>query len=329
MVNYEDRPAMRAVVMDRFGGPEVLEVRDLPVPEAGPGEVLIRVRAAGVGEWDPFEREGGYAEMLGIEPRFPYVLGSEGAGTVAALGEGVGRFEEGDRVYAAGFLNPKGGFYAEYAAVDAGLVSRVPDRLPTEQAGAMAGVALTALRGLDDVFGVRPGESVAIFGAGGGVGHAAVQLAKTMGARVLAVASGADGVELVERLGADAAMDGRADGAADALAGAARRFAPGGLDAALLAAGGDAAEGVLSAVRDGGRAAYPNGARPEPQGGPGVQVSAYNCDPDAEIIGRLDRLIGDGPFEIHVARTFRLEEAQDAHRALEGHYLGKLALRPG
>jgi NADPH:quinone reductase len=328
LVSNEGRSAMRAVVMDRFGGPEVLEVRDLPVPEVGPGEVLIRVEAAGVGEWDPFEREGGYAKMFGIEPRFPYILGSEGAGTVAAVGEGVNRFEEGDRVYAAGFLNPKGGFYAEYAAVDAGLVSGAPDRLPTEQAGAMSGAALTALRGLDDVLGMHAGESVAIFGASGGVGHAAVQLAKLMGARVLAVASGADGVGLVERLGADAALDGRAGGAADAVAEAARRFSPGGLDAALLCAGGEAAEGVLSAVRAGGRAAYPNGVQPEPRGGPGVRVSAYNADPDAGIIGRLDRLIGQGRFEVHVARTFRLEEAQDAHHALEGHYLGKLALRP-
>jgi NADPH:quinone reductase-like Zn-dependent oxidoreductase len=119
-------------------------------------------------------------------------------------------------------------------------------------------------------------------------------------------------------------VDGRAGGVRDT----ARRFAPGGLDAALLTAGGEAAEEVLSAVRDGGRAAYPNGARPEPRGRPGTRVSAYNAEPDPEIIGRLDRLVEAGPFGVHVARTFRLEEVQDAHRALEGHYLGKLALRP-
>jgi NADPH2:quinone reductase len=322
-MNDEMQPTMRAVAIDRFGGPEVLKLRTLPVPEVGPREVLIRVQTAGVGEWDPFEREGGYAEMLGIEPKFPYILGSEGAGVVAAVGERVDRFEEGDRVYAAGFLNPKGGFYAKYAAVDAGLVSRVPDRLTTEQAGVMSGVAITALRGLDDVLGVRPGESVAIFGASGGVGHVAVQLAKRMGARVLGVASGADGVKLVEGLGADAAVDGRADD----VPASARRFAPGGLDAALLAAGGDVAEEVLSAVRLGGRVAYPNGIRPVPQGRSGVHVSGYNGDPDPEIIGRLDRLIESGPFEVHIARMFPLEEAADAHRALGDHYLGKLALR--
>ena len=98
---------MQAVALDQFGGPEALKLQTLPVPEVGPDEVLVRVESAGVGVWDPFEREGGYAEMLGIEPQFPYVLGSEGAGVVAAVGESVSRFKKGDRVYAAGFLNPR------------------------------------------------------------------------------------------------------------------------------------------------------------------------------------------------------------------------------
>lgn len=314
---------MRGIAIDRFGGPEVLKVQTIPVPSLEPGEVLIRVEIAGVGEWDPFEREGGYAEMLGGQPSFPYVLGSEGAGVVAAAGEEAGRFKEGDLVYAAGFLNPKGGFYAEYAVVDAGLVSPIPSQLTTEQAGVMSGVGLTALRGLDDTLALQPGESVMIFGASGGIGHLAVQLAKRMGARVLAVASGADGVALAERLGADAAVDGR-DGDVAAVA---REFAPAGLDAALLTAGGEAAEQALSAVREGGRAAYPNGVQPEPQSPSGVRISAYNGDPDPEILGKLDRLIASGPFEVHVARTFPLDQAAEAHRALADHHLGKLALR--
>jgi NADPH:quinone reductase len=314
---------MQAVALDQFGGPEALKLQTLPVPEVGPDEVLVRVESAGVGVWDPFEREGGYAEMLGIEPQFPYVLGSEGAGVVAAVGESVSRFKKGDRVYAAGFLNPKGGFYAEYAAVKAELVSHVPDGLTTEQAGVMSGVAITALRGLDDTLRLKPGESVMIFGASGGVGHMAVQLAKRMGARVFAVASGDDGVALAKSLGADAAENGQTD---DLLA-AARVFAPEGLAAALLTAGGETAEKALSAVRDGGRIAYPSGVQPEPQARSGVQVYSYYGDPDAEIIGRLNRLIGIGPFKAHIARTFPLDQAADAHRALNDHYLGKLALR--
>ena len=132
--------------------------------------------------------------------KFPYVLGTDGAGTVVKVGEKVNGFKEGDRVYAAVLANPKGGFYAEFAAVKADNVAHVPGKLTTEQAGVMLCDALTGLRGLDDVLGLKTGETLLIFGAGGGIGHLAVQLAKRMGARVLAVASGADGVELARRL---------------------------------------------------------------------------------------------------------------------------------
>ena len=315
---------MRAVAIDRFGGPETLTVKTLPVPEVGPDEVLIQVESADVAQWDPFEREGGFAEMLGIEPKFPYVLGSDGAGTVVAVGERVRRFNEGDRVYAMSLANPKGGFYAEYAAVKADDTSLIPDNLTTEQAGAMPFDAITALRGLDDTLGLKPGESLLIFGASGGIGHLAVQLAKRMGARVFAVASGDDGVELARRLGADAVVDGHKDD----IAAAAREFAPDGLDAALLTAGGEAANKALTAMREGGRVAYPNGVEPEPQAPSGVTVQSYDGDPDPQAIERLNRLIESGPFVVHIDRTFPLDQAADAHRALDTHYLGKLALRP-
>ncbi|AUX47961.1 zinc-binding dehydrogenase [Sorangium cellulosum] len=322
-MEHTTRNTMQAIAIDRFGGPETLVPRTIPVPTIGPDEVLLRVEVAGVGEWDPFEREGGYARMLGLTPQFPYVLGSEGAGTVVAVGERVRRFREGDRVYALGFLNPKGGFYAELAAVRADLVSFLPGKLTVEQAAVMGGVGITALRGLDDTLGLKQGESVMIFGASGGVGHMAVQLAKRMGARVLAVASGNDGVALAERLGADAALDGRSD---DVLA-AARAFAPEGLDAALLTASGEAAEAALGAVRDGGHVAYPNGVHPEPRARSTVRLSSYNGEPGPEIIDKLNRLIESGPFEVHVARTFPLAQAAEAHLALARHHLGKLALR--
>jgi len=316
---------MRAAAIDRFGGPEVLTVKTLSVPEIGPDEVLIQVESAGVGQWDPFEREGGFATMLGIEPKFPYVLGSDGAGTVVAVGERVSRFKEGDRAYAVSLANPKGGFYAEYTAVKADDTSLIPENLTTEQAGAMPVDAITALRGLDDTLGLKPGESLMIFGASGGIGHLAVQLAKRMGARVFAVASGDDGVALVNRLGADAVVDGHKDD----VAAAAREFAPDGLDAALLTAGGAAAEKALTAMREGGRVAYPNGVEPEPQARPGVTTESYDGMPDPQAIAKLNRLIESGPFVVHIARTFPLDRAADAHRALDTHHLGKLALRPG
>lgn len=315
---------MQAVAINQFGGIETMSLQTLPVPEVGPGEILIRVESAGVGEWDPYEREGGFAELFGIEPKFPYVLGTDGAGTVVAVGERVKRFKEGDRVYALAVANPKGGFYADYTAVKEEHASIIPEGLTTEQAGAMPADALTGLQGLDSVLRLKEGETVLIFGASGGIGHMAVQLAKRMGARVLAVASGDDGVALAMRLGADAVVNGRTGD----VAAAARKFAPDGIDAALLTAGGEAAEKALGALRKGGRIAYPNGVEPVPQAPSGTTIQSYDCMPDAQMIEKLNSLIDAGPFEVHIARTFTLDRAADAHRALETHYLGKLALRP-
>jgi NADPH:quinone reductase-like Zn-dependent oxidoreductase len=163
-----------------------------------------------------------------------------------------------------------------------------------------------------------------VFGASGGVGHIAVQFAKRMGARVLAVASGDDGVALARRLGADAVVNGRND---DVVA-AAHEFAPDGLDASLVTAGGPVADRALGAVHDGGRITYPNGVTPKPKARPGVRFNSYDAIRGQEATAKLHRLIASGPFEIHVARVFPLEQIAEAHRALEEHYLGKLALRP-
>jgi NADPH:quinone reductase-like Zn-dependent oxidoreductase len=314
---------MKAVAIDRFGGPETLTLKTLPVPGVGADEVLIHLESADVAVWDPFEREGGFAKLLGVKPKFPYVIGTDGAGTVAEVGEHVSRFKKGDHVYGLALANPKGGFYAEYVAVKADNVSPAPAKLTTDQAGVMSCDALTALCGLDDVLGLKQGEALMIFGAGGGIGHLAVQLAKRMGARVLAVASGDDGVALARRLGADVVVNGRQDD----VAAAARTFAPAGLDAALMTAGGDAADRALATMREGGRVAYPNGVEPAPKARAGVRVSSYDVEVDPGAIAKLNRLIEAGPFEVHVARTFRLDQAAQAHRALEEHYLGKLALR--
>lgn len=314
---------MQAVALNRFGGTEVLENQRVPVPELGSGEVLLRLEVAGVGEWDAFEREGGYAEMLGSEPTFPYILGSEGAGYVAAVGEGVTTLRPGEAVYASSFLNPKGGFYAEYVAVDAAQIAPIPAGMTMEGAGVMSGVALTALRGLDDTLKLVPGETVAIVGASGGMGHLAVQLAQRLGARVVAVASGADGVALTERLGADLALDGRKDDVRAAIG----TFSPEGLDAALLLAGGRAAEAARSSLRPGGRAAWPHGVEPEPEPHPESDLLPFNGGFDEALRSRFKRMTEDRPLEVHVAKSFALEQAAEAQRALKAHHLGKFALR--
>ena len=313
---------MRAVALDKFGGPEALKIQDLPIPQIEANEVLIRVEAAGVGAWDPFEREGRFVEITGIKPSFPYVLGTDGAGTIAAVGKEVTRFKEGDRVYAAELANPKGGFYAQYAAVKADNVSLIPRQLTIEQAAVLPTDGLTALTGLEKVLGLKAGESLMVFGASGGIGHLALQLAKRLGANVFAIASRDDGVQLAKKLGADTAVDGRGDDVLNA----AKEFAPNGIDAALVTAGGNQTAQALLAIRQGGRIAYPHGVMPEPTAPEGVASEAYDGEFSRALIDRLNTLIDSGPFEVHVDKTFPLEEAGKAHEALGEHHLGKIAL---
>ena len=312
---------MRAIALDRFGGPETLKMQMLPVPAIAPDEILIRVEAAGVGVWDQFEREGGFTEMMGREPKFPYVLGTDGAGIVAAVGGQVNRFKEGDRVYAAVLANPKGGFYAEYTVVKEDNASLIPRELTMEQAAALPSDAVTALNGLD-ILGLKQGESLMVFGASGGIGHLAVQLAKRLGARVFAVASGDDGVALVKRLRTDAVVNGRGEGVLDV----ARDFAPDGIDAALVTAGGEATDRALSAIRVDGRVAYPNGVMPEPNPPHQMQIDNYDAEASRETFEKLNRLIEAGPFVVHIDRTFPLDQAAEAQKALGKHHLGKIAL---
>jgi NADPH:quinone reductase-like Zn-dependent oxidoreductase len=314
---------MNAITIDQFGGEETMKYQTRPVPEAGKGEILLKVETAGVGVWDPMERAGLFAKMYGLKPPFPHVLGSDGAGTVVAVGEGVTRFKTGDRVYGMSLSSPKGGFYAEYAVIREEQAALVPKQLSVEEAGVLTVDAVTGMRGLDDTLKLKEGESIVIIGASGGIGHLAVQFAKRMGARVLAVASGEDGVALAKRLGADATVDRHADVLA-----VARQFAPDGIDTALVTAGGESVDKALTALKKGGRVAYPNGVNPPPKAPAGVTAQNYNGETDRAILEKISRLIEAGPFHVNIARTFPLAQAVDAMHMLGTHYLGKIALRP-
>jgi NADPH:quinone reductase len=308
---------MKAAAIDRFGGPEVIHTQSLPVPTPGPNDVLIRLDIAGIGVWDPYAREG---EFPTGQQQFPRVIGNDGAGTVVAAGERVTRCRLGERVYA---YSMDGGFYAEYVAVHEDNVAPIPPGVDPEEAGALGADGVTALRGLEDQLRLQRGETLMIYGASGGIGHIAVQLAKRIGAKVLAIASGADGVALVRRLGADAAIDGRAGD----VAAAARAFAPRGLDAALVLTYGDGLPAALGAVKQGGRVAYPNGVEPEPLVPEGIESRAYDGEPGPDAFTRLNRLIGSEQFHVELGRVYRLEDAATAHRELTQHHLGKLAFR--
>jgi NADPH2:quinone reductase len=323
---------MRAVALERFGGLETLTARTIPIPKVKPDQVLIRVRSAGVGVWDVAEREGLVTQMLGIKASFPFVLGTEGAGEVVEVGEKVRELQSGDTVYGLTWgTDPKAGFYAEYTAVSAERTFRVPSRLPVEQAGPLAIDGAVALRGLDEILGLKRGETLMVFGASGGIGHMAVQLAAQLGARVFAIASGQDGVALALHLGAEGAVDGHD---ADMMVASARKFAPEGFDTALLTATGEAADRALTTMRDGGRVAHPFMRGPEAKAPAAVRVQVYMesdyWDQAARpLFDKLNQLIEAGTFEVHLGGTFTLDQAADAHRSLGSHYLGKLALLPG
>jgi NADPH:quinone reductase len=311
---------MRAVAIDHFGGPEVLTLHSLPVPVPEPDEVLIRLHTAGVGGWDAQMRGGWWPEG---RPRFPAVLGSDGAGTIVAVGSRVRRLQVGEKVYAYSFNNPKGGFYAEYVLVAAANAAPLPDGVDLKRAGAIPTTGLTALQGVDDALKTKAGDSLIIHGASGGVGTLAVQFAKARRARVLAIASGADGKALARRLGADKAVDGRDE---EILA-AARDFAPDGVDAVLAFAGGKQLTQCLHALREGGKVAYPNGVEPTPRKRSGIDIVVYDAVPGVAELKRFGRAVVKARLKVPIAAAYKLEAARKAHERLAaGHVLGKIVL---
>jgi len=314
---------MRAAAIDRSGGPEVLTVHILPVPQVGADEVLIAVRTAGVAVWDADIRQ----QLMHVsKPQFPLVMGSDGAGLVAAVGKAVTKFKVGDAVYAYCWDNPKGGFYAEYAAVPAICVARLPKGVSPDSAGALGASGLTALQGIDGALRIQSGERLIIHGASGAVGTLAIQFAKLRGAKVLATASGEDGIALVRRLGADAAVDGRRG---DIVA-AAHSFAPQGADAVLALAAGDGLQRCIDALRAGGRVAFPHGIASEPKPREGITIVPYDAIEEAEdvALARLNQAVEARKFEIPIAAEYPLADAAKAHERLAaGRVLGKLLLR--
>jgi NADPH2:quinone reductase len=313
---------MRAAAIDRFGGPGVLTIHELPVPVPDANEVLIALHTAGVGGWDADMRAGWSPD--GRPPRFPLVVGTDGSGTIAAVGSRIRRLKRGDQVYSYSFGNPKGGFYAEYVAVRGENVAPKPERLSLLHAGAIPTTGLTALQGIDDTLQLKRGETIIIHGASGGVGTLAVQFAKLRGARVLGTASSDDGLALVRRLGADMVANGRDPDIADVAA----RFAPAGVDAILAFAGGKPLERYLKALRKGGRLAYPNGVEPEPKKRPGIKILAYDAVAGVREFERLNVAVELARLKVPIAAVYPLAEAAKAHERLAaGHVLGKIVLR--
>lgn len=203
---------MKAIRAHEFGGPEVLRLEEVPTPAPGPGQVLIRVNAAGVNPADTYIRTGTYA----LKPPLPFTPGGDAAGTIEAVGSGVSGWKPGDRVYTDG-TEILAGTYAEFAVCGAGHVHRLPERLAFAQGAALGVAYATAWRALFIRGQATPGGTVLIHGASGGVGTAAVQMARAHGLTVIGTAGTEDGLALVRAQGAHYAFDHRDPAYAEAV----------------------------------------------------------------------------------------------------------------
>jgi NADPH2:quinone reductase len=205
---------MQAILVREFGGPEVLKLEEVPDPAPGPGQVLVRVHAAGVNPFDTYMRTGTYA----IKPPLPYTPGTDGAGVVEALGQGVAGIDIGARVFFGGTATHKAyGAYAQMVLCERQQLHALPERLSFSQGAGVGVPYVTAWRALHDRGRLQPGETLFVHGASGGVGLAATQIARAWGATVIGTASTPDGLHAVHAQGAHHVLNHRDTGYLDAL----------------------------------------------------------------------------------------------------------------
>jgi NADPH:quinone reductase-like Zn-dependent oxidoreductase len=306
--------AMKAVVINKFGGNDVVELRDMPNPVAGPGQVLIRVRAASVNPSDWKIRRGMFKSRLGN--KFPLPLGRECSGEVVETGSNVTRFKKGDQVVAV--LNVLSlGSFAEYVAVPEQSVFSKPANISFEEATTIPIAGLTALRSLRDAGGIKKGMKVAVIGAAGGVGHFAIQIAKVFGAEVTAVNKSIH-ADFVKSLGADKVIDYTKED---------------------FTRGGEKYDIVFDAVTKRSfaeckHALTDNGVYVStlPISGPtqeqGKQAKTVSGGPTQEDMQWMKERIEEGRIKIAVKKVFPLDHAGDALAESEtGQVSGKLVLK--
>src|SRR4051812_39288632 len=302
---------MKAVTFTDYGGPDVLHVAEAEEPHAGAGQIRIAVRAAGVNPIDWKARSGIMREAMPV--RFPAIDGREAAGVVDEVGEGVSGVAQGDEVF--GFA--VGGAAAEYAVLDDFV--RKPAGLAWEEAAGLPVAVETSVRVFNVLGGLGEGQTIVINGAAGGVGSAAVQLAKARGARVIGTASERNH-EFLRSLGAEPSTYG--EGMVERI----RALAPDGVDLAFDTAGKGAIPDLIELTGDPANVATiaDFGA-----GELGAKVTGGSDFRAVEALGEAAALAADGRLQVPIAATFAFSRAADAHRASEGgHVRGKLVLVP-
>jgi NADPH:quinone reductase-like Zn-dependent oxidoreductase len=312
---------MRAIVQQSAGGPEVLEIAEVGVPEPVPTEIRVRVGAAGVNPVDWKTRSGaGMAAVLG-EP--PWTVGWDVAGVVDAIGPGVTRFAVGDEVFGMPWFPRPAAAYAEYVTAPSRHFARRPAALSEIEAGALPLAGLTAWQCLVDIADVQQGQRVLVHAAAGGVGHLAVQIAKARSAHVIGTASAAKH-DLLRALGVDEPVDYRSVAFEDVVE-------PVDLVYDLL--GGETAQRSLEVLKpDGLLISLPSAsakAAVEAAQARGLRATGMVVEPDGDGLDELAALVVEGRLRVLVAETFPLERAADAHRLGEqGRTTGKIVLLP-
>ncbi|ASA26275.1 NADP-dependent oxidoreductase [Paenibacillus donghaensis] len=306
---------MKAVVIEQFGGPEVLVDKEIPKPVIGPNQVLIRLRATSVNPVDFKIRQGAMGQSAG---EFPLVLGGDVAGVVAEVGDSVSRFKVDERVFA----RPRSfGTYAEYIAVDADVVSRMPKALNFEEAAAVPLAAMTAWQALVDHGKIKAGDKVLIHAGAGGVGSFAIQLAKHFGAEVASTASSRN-QELLESLGVDHFIDYKKADFSQVLSD---------YDLVLDTMGGDIQAKSFEILKPGGRLVSlvekPDDKLQEKYQVTGVQ---FMMEPKGSQLEQLAELADQGILRPVIDSMFWLNEegVRQAHEKSETHHaVGKIVIR--
>jgi len=306
---------MKAVRVHRFGPPEVISLDDLPKPEPGRGEVVVRVKAAGIGPWDALIRSG-----KSVLPHpLPLILGSDLSGEVDSVGAGVNELQVGDEVF--GVTNERfTGAYTEYAVAKAAMLAPKPKRLNHTHAASVPVVAVTAWQMVFDLAQLSSGQAVLVHGGAGNVGGYAVQLAKRAGAMVIATAS-VENDSYVRRLGADGVIDYRA-----------RRFEERvkGIDAVLDTVGGETLDRSYGVLKRGGiivsSAVQPSRETAEQHG---VRAVFFLVQVTTERLKTIGEMIDGGTLQSEVGEVLWLDEARRGHEMLEGapHRRGKIVIK--
>jgi NADPH:quinone reductase-like Zn-dependent oxidoreductase len=307
--------SMQAVQIEKFGGPDVLALRELPIPAPGEGEVVVKVMAAGVGPWDAWIRAG---KSVLPQP-LPLTPGSDIAGRVVKVGAGVSGLAEGDAVFGVTNRRFTDG-YAQFARARADMIAVKPEGMSFEEAASLPVIAVTAWQMLHDFAGIKAGQRVLVLGGFGNVGAYAVQFARLAGAHVVATASDAQ-ADLVRAFGADEIIE-RNMSRVDAYAAS--------FDAIIDTVGGEALERSYALVRPSGvvvsAVQKPDGAILPRH----VRSDFLLVRVETGILETLGRLAADHQLEIRVGEVLTLADARRAHEMIEGapHKPGKIVLVP-